>query len=440
MLLEGLLLTFLSAAPVMHRSGGALTLDTEVDVALNRGQLEVKGPSGVRRYRTSPDMVVLGWAPIVVAEKRALLIWFLRRDENERGVAPHNSGWMSYGHTPWLNHHLALLSPRGPAVAVRWMSSGLQDVDAVWVDPPSAVLLRSGREVHRFAFSGWQLERVPGGAPALADVQVETGLLDIVSVGDIMLGRGTARALDHLGLEAAFGEVRPWFERADLRVGNLESCFTSDETRPEGLRSFFAPRRHLGALAFLQLDVVSLANNHCAADDSAYSRKLLASRGIEGLTHLASAHVIRRGVAVEVLALRALPSEGAGLMTAELSARLERLARGADLVLAEVHWGEELSTEPTREQRQLGAWLLEHGVSAVLGHHPHVVQPLELGSPGGVIAFSQGNFVFDQEGYTSTAATQRGAVLQLRYHRQLGLTARARPIDITQRAVVRPGR
>ena len=440
MLLASLLFALLGVSPVMHRSGGAASLDAEVDVALSRGRLEIHDRSGPRRYRSTPDMVVLGWAPIVVAEKRALLIWFLRRDENERGVVPHDSGWMSYGHTPWINHHLALLAPRGPAVAARWMSSGLQGVDAVWVDPPSGILLRSGREVHRFAFSGWQLDRVPGVAPALADVAVETGLLDIASVGDIMLGRGTARALDHLGLEAAFGEVRPWLERADLRVGNLESCFTSDETRPEGLRSFFAPRRHLGALALLRFDVVSLANNHCDAPDAAFSRALLMTQGIEGLTHTASARILRRGVAVEVLALRALPGEADGLMTRERAAQLERLARGAELVLVEVHWGEELSPEPTAEQRRLGAWLLQHGVAAVLGHHPHVVQPLELVSPSGVIAFSQGNFVFDQEGYTPTAATQRGAVVELRYHRQLGLTARTRAIDITHRAVVRPTR
>jgi len=318
------------------------------------------------------------------------------------------------------------------------MSSALPGVDAVWVEPPATVLLRHGRDVGRYAFSGWALERVSGRVPALADLKVSTGLVELVSTGDVMLGRATGRALERLGLKTAFGEVKPWFDAADLRVGNLESCFTADETRREGPRSFFAPRRHLMALSLLHFDALSLANNHCDATDAEHSFQLLAGAGIRGLKPWASASFVRQGVRLEVLGLTALPGEAAALMTPEHAARLEHLASQAELVVALVHWGVELSEVPTEEQRRLGAWLLRHGVNAVLGHHPHVVQPLEAVDATHVIAYSQGNFVFDQEGYSGAAETERGAVVTLRYHRRLGLTARARPITISQRAVVRP--
>lgn len=424
--------------PVLHRAGGAAKLDVEVAVELQAGRLEVRATSGAVRYRSSPDLEVLGWAPMVVGGTPSLLLWFLRRDENERGVVAHDSGWMTYGHTPWINHHVALLVARGAAVAPRWMSSGLAGVDAVWVEPPATVLLRRRREVERYAFSGWALQRVPGRVPALAEVEVSTGLIEVLSTGDVMLGRATGRALDRLGPATAFKAVKPWFDGAQLRLGNLESCFTADETRREGPRSFFAPRRHLQALSFLGFDALSLANNHCDAADAEHSRRVLAEAGIRGLKPWVSAAFMRQGVRLEVLGLTALPGEAAGLMTPQHASRLEALAGQAELVVALVHWGVELSEVPTEEQRRLGAWLVRHGVNAVLGHHPHVVQPLEAVDATHVIAFSQGNFVFDQEGYTGTAETERGAVVQLRYHRRLGLTARARPVTISRRAVVRP--
>jgi hypothetical protein len=47
------------------------------------------------------------------AKEPAELRWLIRRDENERGVVPHQPGWMDYGKTPWLNHHLAVVTRRG---------------------------------------------------------------------------------------------------------------------------------------------------------------------------------------------------------------------------------------------------------------------------------------------------------------------------------------
>ncbi len=72
-----------------------------------------------------------------------------------------------------------------------------------------------------------------------------------------------------------------------------------------------------------------------------------------------------------------------------------RLARTrADVVLTFMHWGREYKFEPSDRQKALARVMIDAGADAVIGGHPHVVEPVELyrGKP---IVYSLGNFVFD---------------------------------------------
>ncbi len=72
-----------------------------------------------------------------------------------------------------------------------------------------------------------------------------------------------------------------------------------------------------------------------------------------------------------------------------------------DGVIVTPHWGVQYTPRPTEQDVALGRALVEAGALAVLGAHPHVLQPIErvLASDGreGVVAYSLGNFVSDQE-------------------------------------------
>jgi poly-gamma-glutamate capsule biosynthesis protein CapA/YwtB (metallophosphatase superfamily) len=76
----------------------------------------------------------------------------------------------------------------------------------------------------------------------------------------------------------------------------------------------------------------------------------------------------------------------------------------------------------------------------VLGAHPHVLQPIEQPGPNTLVAYSLGNFVFDQQGYPTGvgAKTEETVVLEVRVHRTLGLTWRTTPFRITARARLEP--
>jgi poly-gamma-glutamate capsule biosynthesis protein CapA/YwtB (metallophosphatase superfamily) len=84
-----------------------------------------------------------------------------------------------------------------------------------------------------------------------------------------------------------------------------------------------------------------------------------------------------------------------------------RKVRGiADLVLVSLHWGEEYTTISSRWQRRVAGELIEAGADVILGHHPHVLQPIEFHTSRngrqGIIAFSLGNFIASQNyGITS---------------------------------------
>ena len=68
----------------------------------------------------------------------------------------------------------------------------------------------------------------------------------------------------------------------------------------------------------------------------------------------------------------------------------------ADLVIVSVHWGTEYAPRPLKEQVQWAHEMIDAGADLVVGGHPHVVQPLEE-YHGHWIAYSLGNFVFDQK-------------------------------------------
>lgn len=371
----------------------------------------------------------------------AELRWIIRRDANERGVVPHRSGWMDYGETPWLNHHLAIVTVREGVSSVRWMSSALE-LDGLFTEGDD-VIVRSKGTLTRYVFRGWQLVRSerppdPTFAAKRLSAKFDSGLVHLAVVGDVMIGRATAKALDSIGLDGAFDRVRPVLARADLRLGNLEGCFRENET-PRGPMDLVAPQRHLQALTFLGFDALSLANNHCDRDDAAFSRTLLKGVGIAGVRD-APVTFETNGTRVAVIAVLAWPSLEATNDAVALERQVREAKAASDVVVALVHFGEEYETSPNPAQRKVADWLFSHGVTAIVGAHPHVPQAIEQPTDSTLVAWSLGNFVFDQEGYRSEAAgqTETSTVLELRLHETLGITSRTSVFRIAGRARLEP--
>ena len=72
----------------------------------------------------------------------------------------------------------------------------------------------------------------------------------------------------------------------------------------------------------------------------------------------------------------------------------------ADLVFVSVHWGIEGAFTPNAEQKRVAQLFADCGVDVIIGHHPHVIQPVEwmVGKDGNntLCIYSLGNFMAQQ--------------------------------------------
>jgi poly-gamma-glutamate capsule biosynthesis protein CapA/YwtB (metallophosphatase superfamily) len=79
-------------------------------------------------------------------------------------------------------------------------------------------------------------------------------------------------------------------------------------------------------------------------------------------------------------------------------------------VIATFHWGVERSHVEDGRQRAFAAAALGAGATAVIGAHPHVLQPIRPARPRRLVAYSLGNFVFG----AASPGTTRTGILRLR--------------------------
>ena len=281
----------------------------------------------------------------------------------------------------------------------------------------------------------------PTSAPALVgwkelyrrDGWASGATLDVRAVGDVMLGRLVGTIARQKGLGYPFAQARELLG-GDLTLGNLESPLTdrASPLRPGPYRlpastAFAAPLREAG------FDVLSLANNHAldvgpqGLEDAATALRSVgvAPLGAGPTSAVAAQPFITTtsGLRVALFAFNDVgdPEDsadegraawGRAWLNDDALAQLRAARPNADAMIVFVHWGREYAAQPTERQRAWAAKLVAAGADLILGAHPHVLQPVEPIASGirkGVVAFSLGNFLFDQSGRpeTSTGAALR---------------------------------
>lgn len=96
--------------------------------------------------------------------------------------------------------------------------------------------------------------------------------------------------------------------------------------------------------------------------------------------------------------------------------------QGCDFIIASIHWGHEFEFFPRLRQIEAAHTLIEEGVDLILGHHPHVIQPLEYYrtkrdvNRTGVIAYSLGGLTF---GWYTAPHLVLGMILNVRLSKGL---------------------
>ena len=98
----------------------------------------------------------------------------------------------------------------------------------------------------------------------------------------------------------------------------------------------------------------------------------------------------------------------------------------ANHVLVGMNWGIEYTANPTAFQREMGGVAVDAGAGFVYGNHPHWVQAVEH-YEGALIAYSFGNFIFDQRW---SVPTTQGMLMELGFTADRLLGYRIRPVVI----------
>ena len=296
-----------------------------------------------------------------------------------------------------------------------------------------------------------------GGAVASADAPeppVRTvAQATLGAVGDVLMhdavkrsaaehGRGTADA----GYSWLYADLADLLAAPDVTFANLETPIapgTAQGTRPF---VFNAPPEAVAALQRAGVDLVSFANNHVFDQGRPGFEETIRRLDALRMRYVGAGPSGRAAgpVTVEAGGLRiaflgyahffnqdgnACPSARPCLQASQLdrAAAVEAVRRAAaetDAVVVSLHWGDEYAPQPRAEDVDLAHRLADAGALVVLGHHPHVLQPMELyrraDGRTAVIAYSLGNFVSNQSrnylpGVTpaSVAATRDGALVRV---------------------------
>lgn len=253
----------------------------------------------------------------------------------------------------------------------------------------------------------------------------------LVFVGDIMMDRGVRRSVERNGAgdyDYLFHRV-PFLKEADIAFANLEGPVSDQGVDKHNLYSFRMDPKSVEALANAGFDILSVANNHMG--DWGYDAF------VDTIKRLASSSLVYTGGGLnqaEAEGLKVIEKNGtkfgfvgfsdvgpndlaavgdrAGIVIAseESVARVVgAAAKQADVLIVSFHFGDEYKLQPNERQKRLARLAIDSGAKIVVGHHPHVIEPVERYKDG-VIVYSLGNFVFDQ--YFSTE-TMTGGVLRV---------------------------
>lgn len=248
------------------------------------------------------------------------------------------------------------------------------------------------------------------------------------------------------GWDHVLGPLAPAFNHADFAVVNLETPIVTLKKPESGEMVFSGPPALLHSLKKVGVDVATFANNHCldqhregivSTREYLKEAQLLSAGADVDFEHAWAPLVLEKnGVRVGILSFTRFlngfnnkkdpaqphvpvlnyanePIIGSVTMDA-LYATIRARAAEVDALIVFVHWGAEYKFEPAPEDRKLAKAMLDAGAFAVVGHHPHVLQPVEFieRSAGGkgLVAFSLGNLISNQD-YADVNGTKRDGLL-----------------------------
>lgn len=260
--------------------------------------------------------------------------------------------------------------------------------------------------------------------------------IKIISVGNIifhdtqLIGAKNGTSYD---FNPSFEYVKDKIKSADLSIGVLETTFAGGKYT--GYPIFNSPDEALVAVKNSGIGIVNYAHNHILDSGSNGVKRTLDVTSKNGMEYVgvrkddkAFPYLIKdiKGAKIGIISYVFETSENKGTRTINsisipkdvinlintfnykeldkfyknIDSNIKEMkAKGANFIIASLHWGEEYETEPNNYQKSIAKKLNELGVDLLLGEHPHVIQPYEVikgAERDTLVTYSQGNFLSNQ--------------------------------------------
>lgn len=259
-------------------------------------------------------------------------------------------------------------------------------------------------------------------------------------LGDVILGRTVAMRTASKGVTYPFLRTASVTANASLTVANLETPL-SDRYPPvyKNTMDFIAPTKSAKGLVYAGIDLVALANNHSTNYGEGAFKDTFKTLSDNNIAYVGGGNNMDEAKALRIIEIKGvrfgflnynsvrgsvnadIDSYGVSFVHLRPSYAADNeddidmmlqdiyYARSrCDVLVIIIHWGVEYKgVTPT--QVRLAHAFIDNGADMVIGTHPHISQPVEI-YKNKLIAYSLGNFVFDQ---MQADYTREGYMLQV---------------------------
>lgn len=249
-------------------------------------------------------------------------------------------------------------------------------------------------------------EVVVGG---IGDILIHDRVYDEVHIGD-----------GKYDFSERFSRVKDLLQGPDFLIANQESVPGGVEIGLSSYPSFNSPQEIIDTLIDSGVDMVTTANNHTldrgekailSAIDYYEKVDLPYTGSYKSPEDKAEIRVFEiNDISFAVLAYAEhfngipIPQGKEYLVSPLVPEQVEKdidLAKEqADFVILALHWGDEYIRQPNQNQRNLADRFITYGADVIIGHHPHVLQPMQwIDKPDGgqgLVIYSLGNFYSGQ--------------------------------------------
>lgn len=247
--------------------------------------------------------------------------------------------------------------------------------------------------------------------------------VSLIAVGDNLIHQTIYQAAaieDTYDFKPMFKDIKPYIKTFDLAFINQETILGGKELGLSSYPCFNSPHELGDAIIDAGFNLISLANNHvldrgeaAIASSIGYwqSQKIIYSgseidENINQVKYF-NMNGIDFAFVAYTYGTNGIKHPQMKMHLANIYDRDKALAdikearAVVDVIIVSMHWGNEYENYPSQTQIAQSEYLASLGVDIIIGHHPHVIQPvdrIELDNHSTFIIYSLGNFLSDQVG------------------------------------------